>query len=52
MSLGAVFDFGDAMIFAMAFPNILGLIMLSSEVKDDLASYFKRLKTGEIKRYE
>jgi len=52
MSLGAVFDFGDAMIFAMAFPNILGLIMLSSEVKDDLASYLKRLKTGEIKRFD
>lgn len=51
-SLGAVIDFSDMMILGMAFPNILGLYFLSSEVKDDLKDYFKRLKSGEIKKYE
>lgn len=52
MSLGSVFDFGDAMIFAMAFPNILGLFILTSEVKQDLDDYLNKLKTGEIKRFK
>lgn len=52
MSLGAVFDFGDAMIFAMAFPNILGLLFLAKEVKGDVNSYFRRIKSGEIKRFK
>ncbi len=51
-SLGAVIDFSDMMILGMAFPNILGLYFLSGEVKDDLKDYFKRLKSGEIKKYE
>jgi AGCS family alanine or glycine:cation symporter len=51
-SLGAVIDFSDMMILGMAFPNILGLYFMSSEVKNDLKDYFKRLKSGEIKKYE
>lgn len=51
-SLGAVIDFSDMMILGMAFPNILGLYFMSSEVKNDLKNYFKRLKSGEIKKYE
>lgn len=51
-SLGAVIDFSDMMILGMAFPNILGLYFLSGEVKDDLKDYFKRLKSGEIKKYD
>ena len=51
-SLGAVITFSDMMILGMAFPNILGLYFLSSEVKADLKDYFKRLKSGEIKKYE
>ncbi|MBD81671.1 MAG: alanine glycine permease [Crocinitomicaceae bacterium] len=52
MSLGSVFDFGDAMIFAMAFPNVLGLLFLSKEVRADLKSYLSRVKSGEIKRFK
>lgn len=52
MSLGAVFDFGDAMIFAMAFPNVLGLLFLAKEVKLDLRSYLSRIKSGEIKKFK
>lgn len=51
-SLGAVIDFSDMMILGMAFPNILGLYFLSKEVKIDLKSYLRRVKSGEIKRYK
>ena len=52
ISAQSVFDFGDAMIFAMCFPNVLGLYFLMGEVKQDVADYFKRIKSGEIKRYD
>ena len=52
VSLGAVLDFSDMMILAMAFPNILGLLFLSKEVSSDLDSYFARLKSGKIKKYK
>ncbi len=51
-SLGAVVDFSDMMILGMAFPNVLGLIILSSEVASDLKSYRKRVKNGEIKKFK
>lgn len=52
ISAQSVFDFGDAMIFAMCFPNVLGLYFLMGEVKQDVADYFKRIKSGEIKRFK
>lgn len=51
ISAQSVFDFGDAMIFAMCFPNVLGLYFLAPEVKNDLADYMKRVKSGEIKKF-
>lgn len=44
-----VLDFGDLMILGMAFPNIIGVLMLSGIVKKDLDSYWGKLKSGEIK---
>ena len=32
VSLGAVVDFSDMMILAMAFPNIIGLLIMSGEI--------------------
>ncbi len=52
VSLGAVIDFSDMMILAMAFPNILGLLILSGEVKLDLKDYLARVKSGAIKRFK
>ncbi|MDG1380725.1 MAG: alanine/glycine:cation symporter family protein [Flavobacteriales bacterium] len=52
ISASSVFDFGDAMIFAMCFPNVLGLYFLAGEVKGDLSDYLKRVKSGEIKRFD
>jgi AGCS family alanine or glycine:cation symporter len=52
ISAQSVFDFGDAMIFAMCFPNVLGLYFMAREVKEDLGDYMRRVKSGEIKRYD
>ncbi len=51
VSSSSVFNFGDAMIFAMCFPNILGLYFLAPEVRADLKDYFARIKSGEIKKF-
>lgn len=48
VSLGAVLDFSDMMILAMSFPNIIGLYMMSGEVKVDLAAYLKKLKANQL----
>ncbi|MBI9034998.1 MAG: alanine:cation symporter family protein [Bacteroidales bacterium] len=50
--LGAVLDFSDMMILSMAFPNIIGLLILAPEVKQDLNEYLFKVKTGVIKRYK
>lgn len=44
ISLGAVIDFSDAMIFAMVFPNVIGLIILSPKVKEELKIYTDKIK--------
>jgi AGCS family alanine or glycine:cation symporter len=51
VNLGAVLDFSDMMILAMAFPNILGCYLLSGKVAADLESYMKRLNTGQMPVY-
>lgn len=51
VGLGAVIDFSDLMILGMAFPNVLGLLIMSSEVKNDLKDYLHRVKTGVIKKF-
>ena len=48
VSLGAVLDFSDMMILAMSFPNIIGLYIMSGEVKKDLKEYRRRLQAGEL----
>jgi len=52
LPLTSVFYFSDAMIFAMAFPNVLGLYILAPEINRDLKSYLSRVKSGEIKRFK
>ncbi|MDC6351846.1 amino acid carrier protein [Zeaxanthinibacter sp. PT1] len=48
ISLGAVLDFSDMMILAMSFPNIIGLYIMSGEVKGDLKEYLKKLKANTL----
>ena len=47
--LGNVLDFSDLMILGMAFPNILGLLLLSSKVKAALDDYWGRYTSGRMK---
>lgn len=43
-SLGSVTFFSDAMIFAMAVPNIIGLFFLFPKVREELVRYLKAIK--------
>lgn len=51
-SLGSVVEFSDMMILSMALPNILGVLLLSSEVKADMKDYLRRVKEGAIKKFK
>lgn len=44
VSLGAVTDFSDAMIFAMSVPNIIGCAFLFPVVRKELTSYLKAIR--------
>ncbi len=43
-SLGSVIDFSDAMIFAMVFPNIIGLLILAPKVRQEIKRYLEAIK--------
>ncbi len=43
-SLGSVIKFSDAMIFAMVFPNMIGLFFLFPKVKEELNKYLEAIK--------
>lgn len=47
ISLGSVIDFSDAMIFAMAVPNIIGLVILAPVVRKELKKYLGAIKIKE-----
>lgn len=49
-SLGNVLDFSDILLLSMAFPNIIGMVILSGVVATRLNEYVGRLKSGEIKQ--
>ena len=51
-ALGNVIGFSDMMILGMAFPNIIGGIILSPQIKACLQEYWGRLQRGEMKRYK
>jgi alanine or glycine:cation symporter, AGCS family len=50
-SLDDVLLFSDLMILSLAFPNILGSIILAPKVLRMLKDYRARLSNGEMKRY-
>ena len=51
MQLGSVIDFSDAMIFAMAFPNMLGIYFLMPVVKRELNEYWSDYKEGRLQKF-
>ena len=47
-ALQSVLDFSDAMILGMAFPNIIGGVILSPQIKVVLNDYWQRYKSGQM----
>ncbi|MBQ4805120.1 alanine:cation symporter family protein [Aquimarina sp. MMG015] len=47
ISLGAVTDFSDAMIFAMAVPNLIGVSLLLPRVREELKKYRDAIKASK-----
>ena len=43
-SMKSIWDFSDAMIFAMVFPNMVGLYILFPEVKSQLNRYLDAVR--------
>jgi AGCS family alanine or glycine:cation symporter len=48
MNLGSVLDFSDLMILCMAFPNIVGGIILIPLVRRHLNDYWSRYRSGQM----
>ncbi len=51
VNLKSVLNFGDMMILAMAFPNLLGCFILSGKVATALEDYLERLNNGQMLTY-
>ena len=45
-NMRSIWDFSDAMIFAMIFPNMVGLYLLFPVVKRELSRYLDAIKAG------
>jgi AGCS family alanine or glycine:cation symporter len=39
------------MILGMAFPNLVGVMLLSGRVKRELDAYLGKLRAGDLQRY-
>jgi len=48
-TLDAVIKFSDAMILALVFPNMIGLLFLFPRVKEELAKYVGAIKSSLVK---
>ena len=44
--MNSIWAFSDAMIFAMVFPNMVGLYLLFPTVKKELKKYMAAIKKG------
>ena len=49
-TLAAILDFSDAMVFAMAFANLIGLYFLAPELRSDLEVYWTRIRARDAGR--
>ena len=50
-SLKNVIEFSDLMILSMAFPNIIGCVILAPRVKAMLNDYWARYQNNEFATY-
>lgn len=46
ITLDAVIKFSDAMILALVFPNMIGLLFLFPKVREEMQKYMKAIKSG------
>jgi AGCS family alanine or glycine:cation symporter len=46
--LRAVLDFSDAMVLGMAFPNIIGSVILAPRILEKVRDYWNRYQSGEM----
>lgn len=51
-TLGNVLSFGDYFLLAMAFPNILGVVLLSDEIDEQLKDYWARYTGDDMPTYD
>lgn len=49
LSLGNVIDFSDIMLLSMAFPNIIGMMLLSGKVRRLLQEYLSQYRAGKMR---
>lgn len=49
-SASNILTFSELMLLSMAFPNLIGLYLLSGRVREALDEYMARLKSGELDR--
>jgi len=49
-SASNILDFSDLLLLGMAFPNFIGLYLLHGKVREALAEYMFKLRTGELDR--
>ncbi len=47
-----ILGFGDLLIFGMVFPNVIGVLLLSGQVRTKLTEYFQKLSAGEFKVFK
>ncbi len=52
MHLTAIIGFSDAMILAMAFPNLLGIYFLLPVVRREINKYWQKYKNDELPRFQ
>lgn len=50
-SLKQVLEFSDLMVLGMAFPNLIGVVMLSGKIKEKLDDYWSRYTSGQMRPY-
>jgi len=48
VSLEIVITFSDLLLLSMAIPNLIGLYILSGDIRKDTNDYIKKLKSGEF----
>jgi AGCS family alanine or glycine:cation symporter len=49
VSITNVLDFSDLMLLALAFPNLIGMLLLAGVVNRQKTAYLERLRSGEIR---